>query len=493
MSESKTILLGAGKQPAYLYSGMINRHGLIAGATGTGKTVTLQVLAEQFSRLGTPVFVADIKGDLSGIATAGKPHPKISERAVKMGLDPIAFSANPVIFWDVYGEQGHPLRLTISELGPVVLARLLGLNELQEDILQIIFQIADDQGLLLLDLKDLDALLRHIDEDTNQYQSDYGRISRQSLGAIMRTVTAFKREGAEQLFGEPAITLDDLLIQSESGAGMIHVLAANRLYREGPQVYAALLLWLLSELFEQMPEVGDPENPKFVLFFDEAHLLFDNAPKALVDKIEQVVRLIRSKGVGVFFVTQNPLDLPETVLGQLGNRVQHALRAFTPRDQKAVRAAAQTFRSNADVDVETVITTMGVGEALVSTLDIKGMPTPVDQILLRPPVSRIGPLTAEERSAIMLRSRYKGRFDQPVDRESAFERLKTRREQAQQAAVSAAEAEQTQTETRQSAQKSVSGSRRQSPMQAFVTSAARAIGSQLGRQLLRSLLGSLKR
>lgn len=493
MSESKTVLLGAGQHLAYLNSGMINRHGLIAGATGTGKTVTLQVLAEQFSRLGAPVFVADIKGDLSGIAAAGKPHPKITERAVKMGLEPITFSANPVIFWDVYGEQGHPLRLTISELGPVVLARLLGLNELQEDILQIVFQIADDQGLLLLDLKDLDALLRHIDEDTNQYQSDYGRISRQSLGAIMRTVTAFKREGAEQLFGEPAISLDDLLIQSESGAGMIHVLAADRLYREGPQVYAALLLWLLSELFEQMPEVGDPETPKFVLFFDEAHLLFDDVPKPLVDKIEQVVRLIRSKGVGVYFVTQNPLDLPETVLGQLGNRIQHALRAFTPRDQKAVRAAAQTFRSNAAVDVETVITTMGVGEALVSTLDVKGMPTPVDQVLLRPPVSRIGPLTSEERSAIIQRSRYRGRFDQPIDRESAFEHLKARRDAAERAEVQAEQESERAAARQKTTERPEPRSRRQSPMEAFVTSAARAIGSQLGRQLLRSLLGSLKR
>lgn len=493
MKDSKTVLLGAGHQLSYLNSGMINRHGLIAGATGTGKTVTLQVLAEQFSRLGTPVFVADIKGDLSGIAAAGKPHPKITERAVKMGLEPVSFSTNPVIFWDVYGEQGHPLRLTISELGPVVLARLLGLNELQEDILQIVFQIADDQGLLLLDLKDLDALLRHIDEDTNQYQSDYGRISRLSLGAIMRTVTAFKREGAEQLFGEPAITLDDLLIQSESGAGMIHVLAADRLYREGPQVYAALLLWLLSELFEQMPEVGDPETPKFVLFFDEAHLLFDDVPKPLVDKIEQVVRLIRSKGVGVIFVTQNPLDLPETVLGQLGNRIQHALRAFTPRDQKAVRAAAQTFRTNAAVDVETVITSMGVGEALVSTLDAKGMPTPVDQVLLRPPVSRIGPLTSEERSAIIQRSRYRGRFDQPIDRESAFEHLKARRDAADRAEAQAEQENERAAARQQTTERPEPRSRRQSPMEAFVTSAARAIGSQLGRQLLRSLLGSLKR
>lgn len=490
MSEhAPSILLGAGTQPATIQTRMINRHGLIAGATGTGKTVTLQVLAEQFARLGTPVFVADIKGDLSGIAASGKPHPKISARAEKMGLEPMHFQANPVIFWDVHGEKGHPFRLTISEIGPVVLARLLGLNELQEDVLNMAFQIADDQGLLLLDFKDFEALLRHLDEAGDEYQSQYGRISSASLGAIMRAVTGFKREGAEQLFGEPAIALDDLLIQSDTGAGMIHVLAADRLYRESPKVYAALLLWLLSELFEQMPEVGDLDAPKFVLFFDEAHLLFDDAPKPLIDKIEQVVRLVRSKGVGVYFVTQNPLDLPETVLGQLGNRVQHALRAFTPRDQKAVRAAAQTFRSNEAVDVETVITQLGVGEALVSCLDAKGMPTPVEQVLMRPPMSRIGPLTDEERAAIMQRSRYRGRFDTPVDRDSAFEMLKKRTEEKhQQIQLSAQNAQE-----EKNAQSTARTSRRQTPMEAFISSTVRAIGSQIGRQLIRSLLGSLKR
>ncbi len=490
MSEhAPSILLGAGTQPATIQTRMINRHGLIAGATGTGKTVTLQVLAEQFARLGTPVFVADIKGDLSGIAASGKPHPKISARAEKMGLEPMHFQANPVIFWDVHGEKGHPFRLTISEIGPVVLARLLGLNELQEDVLNMAFQIADDQGLLLLDFKDFEALLRHLDEAGDEYQSQYGRISSASLGAIMRAVTGFKREGAEQLFGEPAIALDYLLIQSDTGAGMIHVLAADRLYRESPKVYAALLLWLLSELFEQMPEVGDLDAPKFVLFFDEAHLLFDDAPKPLIDKIEQVVRLVRSKGVGVYFVTQNPLDLPETVLGQLGNRVQHALRAFTPRDQKAVRAAAQTFRSNEAVDVETIITQLGVGEALVSCLDAKGMPTPVEQVLMRPPMSRIGPLTDEERAAIMQRSRYRGRFDTPVDRDSAFEMLKKRTEEKrQQIQLSAQNAQE-----EKNAQSTARTSRRQTPMEAFISSAVRAIGSQIGRQLIRSLLGSLKR
>ncbi|OZB37050.1 MAG: ATP-binding protein [Halothiobacillus sp. 14-56-357] len=490
MSEhAPSILLGAGTHPATIQTRMINRHGLIAGATGTGKTVTLQVLAEQFARLGTPVFVADIKGDLSGIAASGKPHPKISARAEKMGLEPMHFQANPVIFWDVHGEKGHPFRLTISEIGPVVLARLLGLNELQEDVLNMAFQIADDQGLLLLDFKDFEALLRHLDEAGDEYQSQYGRISSASLGAIMRAVTGFKREGAEQLFGEPAIALDDLLIESDTGAGMIHVLAADRLYRESPKVYAALLLWLLSELFEQMPEVGDLDAPKFVLFFDEAHLLFDDAPKPLIDKIEQVVRLVRSKGVGVYFVTQNPLDLPETVLGQLGNRVQHALRAFTPRDQKAVRAAAQTFRSNEAIDVETVITQLGVGEALISCLDAKGMPTPVEQVLMRPPMSRIGPLTDEERAAIMQRSRYRGRFDTPVDRDSAFEMLKKRTEEKrQQTQLSAQNAQE-----EKNAQSTARTSRRQTPLEAFISSTVRAIGSQIGRQLIRSLLGSLKR
>ncbi|WP_298217389.1 helicase HerA-like domain-containing protein [Halothiobacillus sp.] len=490
MSEQTTsILLGAGTQPATIQTRMINRHGLIAGATGTGKTVTLQVLAEQFARLGTPVFVADIKGDLSGIAASGKSHPKISARAEKMGLEPMHFQANPVIFWDVHGEKGHPFRLTISEIGPVVLARLLGLNELQEDVLNMAFQIADDQGLLLIDFKDFEALLRHLDEAGDEYQSQYGRISSASLGAIMRALTGFKREGAEQLFGEPAIALDDLLIESDTGAGMIHVLAADRLYRESPKVYAALLLWLLSELFEQMPEVGDLDVPKFVLFFDEAHLLFDDAPKPLIDKIEQVVRLVRSKGVGVYFVTQNPLDLPETVLGQLGNRVQHALRAFTPRDQKAVRAAAQTFRSNEAVDVETVITQLGVGEALVSCLDAKGMPTPVEQVLMRPPMSRIGPLTDEERAAIMQRSRYRGRFDTPVDRDSAFEMLKQRTEEIHRQTQLSAQ----HTQEDEKAQSTARTSRRQTPMEAFISSTVRAIGSQIGRQLIRSLLGSLKR
>ncbi|WP_407275239.1 helicase HerA-like domain-containing protein [Halothiobacillus sp. DCM-1] len=487
MNEPTEILLGLGEQPVTVFSKMLNRHGLIAGATGTGKTVTLQVMAEQFARLGTPVFVADIKGDLSGIAAAGSSHPKLTERAQKMGLDPLPFAANPVIFWDVYGEKGHPFRLTISEMGPIVLARLLGLNELQEHVLTIAFQIADDQGLLLLDFKDFEALLRHLDEAGDQYTADYGRIASATLGSIVRAVTAFKAQGAEQLFGEPAITLDDLLIQSDTGAGMIHVLAADRLYREGPKVYAALLLWLLSELFEKMPEVGDLPAPKFVLFFDEAHLLFNDTPKSLLDKIEQVVRLVRSKGVGVYFVTQNPLDLPETVLGQLGNRVQHALRAFTPRDQKAVRAAAQTFRSNGRVDVETVITELGVGEALVSCLDAKGMPKPVERTLLRPPLSRIGPLTDEERAAILQRSRYRGRFDAVIDRESAFEALKARQEQEAAAAQAQAVLNEEAPPPRASART------RQSPLEAFISSAARSIGSQIGRQLVRSLLGSLRR
>ncbi len=488
MSDTNELLLGMGAQPATVFPKMINRHGLIAGATGTGKTVTLQVMAEQFARLGTPVFVADIKGDLSGIAAAGTSNPKLSERAQKMGLEPLPFAANPVIFWDVYGEKGHPFRLTLSEMGPVVLARLLGLNELQEHVLTLAFQIADDQGLLLLDFKDFEALLRHLDEAGDRYQADYGRIASATLGSIIRSVTAFKAQGAEQLFGEPALTLDDLLIQSDTGAGMIHVLAADRLYREGPKVYTALLLWLLSELFEKMPEVGDLPAPKFVLFFDEAHLLFNDAPKPLIDKIEQVVRLVRSKGVGVYFVTQNPLDLPETVLGQLGNRVQHALRAFTPRDQKAVRAAAQTFRSNAAVDVEAAITELGVGEALISCLDIKGMPKPVERALLRPPLSRIGPLTDAERTAILQRSRYRGRFDTVIDRESAFEALKARQE----AEAASAQAKAV-LEDEAPARATPAARTRQSPLEAFISSAARSIGSQIGRQLVRSLLGSLKR
>ncbi|ALK10173.1 helicase HerA-like domain-containing protein [Blastochloris viridis] len=403
-----------------------NRHGLVAGATGTGKTVSLQVLAEGFSRAGTAVFAADVKGDLSGIAAPGEPKDFLVERARAVGLDggyqPDAF---PVAFWDVFGEQGHPIRATISELGPLLLSRLMDLNDTQEGVLNIAFKVADDDGLLLLDLKDLRALLSHIAERAGELTTEYGNVTKQTIGAIQRQLLVLENQGGARFFGEPALAIKDLIRQDRDGRGVINLLAADRLMNS-PRLYATLLLWLLSELFEELPEVGDPDRPKLVFFFDEAHLLFDDAPKALLDKIEQVVRLIRSKGVGVYFVTQNPLDVPETVLAQLGNRIQHALRAFTPREQKAVRTAAETFRPNPKLDTAQVITEMGKGEALVSALEGNGVPSVVQRTLIRPPAARIGPVSPEERAAIVARSALRGKYDAPIDAESAYEVLKQR-------------------------------------------------------------------
>ena len=374
-----------------------NRHGLIAGATGTGKTVTLQVLAESFSRAGVPVFVADIKGDLSGIAAPGKPHPKVDERVSKIGIEGFDFAAAPVLFWDIYGKQGHPIRTTISEMGPLLLSRLLQLNETQEGVLNIAFALADDEGMLLLDLKDLRAMLTFVSEQREAISATYGNVSTASVGAIQRRLLVLEQEGAEQFFGEPALDISDLMRTTHDGRGFINLLAADRLM-QNPRLYSTFLLWLLSELFEELPEVGDPDKPRLVFFFDEAHLLFDDAPKALIDQEEQEERLIRSKGVGVYFVTQNPQDVPPDVLGQLGNRVQHALRAFTPQDQKAVKIAASTFRPNPALDAQQAITELGVGEALVSTLDEKGVPGMVQRTLISPPRSRIGSLDAQERA-----------------------------------------------------------------------------------------------
>lgn len=403
-----------------------NRHGLIAGATGTGKTVTLQGLAESFSAGGVPVFVADVKGDLSGIAMAGSPTfkhaDKLESRAQELGMDDYAYCDNPAVFWDLYGEQGHPIRTTVSEMGPLLLARLMDLNETQEGVLTIAFHWADDQGLLLLDLDDLQAMLAHTAENAKDLSARYGNVTKASVGAIQRSLLQLRSQGGDRFFGEPALEIDDFLTVDEQGRGYVNVLAADKLMRN-PKLYATFLLWLLSELFETLPEVGDPEKPKLVFFFDEAHLLFDDAPKALEDKIEQVVRLIRSKGVGVFFVTQNPIDIPEDVAGQLGNRVQHALRAFTPRDQRAIRAAAETFRINPDLDVATAITELRVGEALVSTLMDDGAPSIVQRTLIKPPRSRLGPVTAEERAIIRSISPLEGKYDNLVDRESAEEVL----------------------------------------------------------------------
>ncbi len=483
---SKSLLVGKGEVPVSILSHMANRHGLVAGATGTGKTVTLQRLAEGFSRAGVPVFLADIKGDLAGISQAGGGNARVAERVADMGLeaeDGFAYAGSPVIFWDIAGEQGHPVRTTISDMGPLLLARLLDLNDTQEGVLNIVFRVADENGWLLLDLKDLRSLLAYVADNASALQSTYGNVSKASVGAIQRRLLTLEEQGAEQLFGEPALDLADLMQTDEQGRGFVNVLAADKLIHT-PALYATFLLWLLSELFEQLPEVGDPDKPKLVFFFDEAHLLFDDAPKILLDKVEQVVRLIRSKGVGVYFVTQNPTDVPDDVLGQLGNRVQHALRAFTPRDQKAVRVAAQTFRPNPDLDTEQVITELGVGEALASTLDEKGTPSVVQRIRVAPPGSRLGPITPAERAAVMAGSLVKGIYDQVVDRVSAYEILQQRAEQA--AADAAPSAPVTEPRARTS-----SAGGRQSPLEAFVSSAARSIGTQIGRSLMRGILGSL--
>jgi DNA helicase HerA-like ATPase len=466
-------------------SRMSNRHGLIAGATGTGKTVSLQVLAENFSRLGVPVFAADIKGDLSGLGNAGSPHLKIDERLKKIPLESYRQRPYPVVFWDIFGEQGHPIRSTISEMGPLLLSNLLGLNDTQSGILYSCFKIADDQGLLLLDLKDLRSMLIWMSNNASDLRKEYGNISSTSIGAIQRQLLVQEEQGAHYFFGEPAVKLADIMHVDFSGNGVISILDATKLMAQAPKVYASFLLWLLSELFEQLPEIGDPDKPMLVFFFDEAHLLFDNAPKILVDKIEQVVRLIRSKGVGVYFITQSPLDIPENILGQLGLKIQHALRAFTPRDRKMIRSVAQSFRPNPMFDTETVITELGIGEALVSVLDEKGRPLPVQHTMICPPESRIGPLSVEERRDRIDRSPLKGRYDHTVDRESAYEILKTRTREAevQQDRESRLKADQR--------AKTTGGRKRQSTGEAFVKSAARSIGNQVGRQIIRGIMGSL--
>ena len=405
--------------------GLANRHGLITGATGTGKTVTLQLLAERFSKLGVPVFAADVKGDLSGIAKAGQSSPKFDARLANLKLDKPAFGACTVTFWDVFGAKGHPLRATVSDMGPLLLSRMLNLNDTQEGVLNLVFKIADDNGLLLLDSKDLRAMLQYVADNASTFQTQYGNISSASVGAIQRGLLSIENQGADKFFGEPMLNLDDLLQTDDQGHGIVNVLVADQLMN-APKLYATFLLWLLSELFEKLPEVGDPDKPKLVFFFDEAHLLFTDAPKVLLDKIEQVVRLIRSKGVGVYFVTQNPLDVPDTVLGQLGNRVQHALRAFTPRDQAAVKSAATTMRPSPGLDIEAAITELGVGEALVSFLDEKGRPVPTSRAFVMPPGGQIGAITDDERKAIVAKSIVAGVYEKTLDRESAYEIIKAR-------------------------------------------------------------------
>ena len=421
---AEKIFIGKGEQPAWLTLGLANRHGLVTGATGTGKTVSLQVMVEGFARAGVPVFAADIKGDLSGVSEAGEAKDFILKRAGDMGL---AFQVDQfsTVFWDVFGEQGHPVRATVSEMGPLLLSRMMDLNDVQEGVLNIAFKVADEQGLLLLDMKDLRAILAFIAEHAPDLTTQYGNVSKQTVGTIQRQLLVLENQGGDKFFGEPALDLKDFMRTDRDGRGMVNILVADKLM-QSPRLYATFLLWMLSELFEQLPEVGDPLKPKLVFFFDEAHLLFNDAPKALMDKIEQVVRLVRSKGVGVYFVTQNPIDVPDKVLSQLGNRVQHALRAFTPRDQKAVTAAAQTFRPNPKLNTAQVIMELGKGEALVSFLEGNGIPAMVERVMIRPPTARIGPITPEERKTIIDKSPVKGKYDTAIDSESAYEVLQKR-------------------------------------------------------------------
>jgi len=496
MSNNNDLLIGGnGSQTVWMNASMANRHGMVAGATGTGKTVTLQILAENFSKIGVPVFLADVKGDVSGIGKEAKPHPKIGERIDTIGIENYQMQANPVVFWDLFGKKGHPIRTTVSEIGPLLLSNLLELNETQTGILYSCFKIADDQGLLILDLKDLRSMLIWMGDNRAELKSEYGNIATASIGAIQRGLLVLEEQGAEFLLGEPAIELADLMSHDFSGRGVVNILDASELIQSSPKLYSTFLLWLLSELFETLPEVGDADKPKFVMFFDEAHLLFDGAPKVLVKKIEQVVRLIRSKGVGIYFISQSPLDIPEEILGQLGLKIQHALRAFTPKDQKAVRIVADTFRENPSINTGDVITELGVGEALVSVLDEEGIPTQVEQVLIRPPESRIGPMNNKERTEQIGRSPYRGRYDKALDRESAYEMLAQRAEQnaAQEEAIEREEQarEAAEAKTKAAAKTRKRSSSRQSTTEAFAKSVARAVGSQLGRRMIRGVLGSL--
>ena len=490
----------------HLWLPLANRHGLIAGATGTGKTVTLQILAEGFSKAGVPVFAADVKGDLSGISQAGtvdhKLHDKLLQRAMKIGLGEYDYAAMTTVFWDLYGKQGHPVRATVSEMGPTLLARLMGLNDTQEGILTIAFELSDDKDMLLLDMKDLRALLNFISDNKKEISREYGNVTSQSVGAIQRQLLKLERAGADQFFAEPALELTDLMKTDENGHGVVNILAADELINS-PDLYSTFLLWLLSELFEELPEVGNPDKPKMVFFFDEAHLLFDDAPKALLDKIEHVARLIRSKGVGIYFVTQNPMDIPDSVLGQLGNRIQHALRAYTPKEQKALRAAASSFRENPDFDTAEVITDLGVGEALVSLLNMKGAPEIVRRTLIRPPVSRLGPAKPAERQAIIAASDLKDKYTEVIDRESAYEKLEARAVAHEEAAEKAAEKAEADAKKEAAAAK-----KKKAPTKRRSTRRKKSVGQSLGheakliarqivrsqgRRILRGLLGGLIR
>lgn len=477
MSATPGFLIGKGSKDAIVLPKFCNRHGLIAGATGTGKTVTLQALAESLSNIGVAVFLADVKGDLAGMSQVGGGNPKIEARATQLGLAPLAYQSNPTTFWDVFGEEGVQIRATVSEMGPLLLSQMLGLNDTQEGILNITFKVADDQGLLLLDLKDLREMLNWIGENADSIRNEYGNVSSASVGAVQRQLLVLEQQGAEQFFGETALDIRDLIRQAPDGKGIVNILAASKLM-QSPKLYSTFLLWMLSELFEVLPEAGDLDQPKMVFFFDEAHLLFTDAPAALLQKVEQVVRLIRSKGVGVFFITQHPLDIPDSVLSQLSNRFQHALRAFTPRDQKAVRTAAETFRQNPDFDTEEVITQLGIGEALVSVLAADGTPTVVDRVFIKPPLSRLGAITPDERNRVVQNTVLLPKYAQTIDRESAFEILRQRAQQIE-------EQQPEEPERRAPAR------RTDSLLEAMAKSAVRAASSQLGRQIVRGVLGSL--
>lgn len=489
MQEIPQLLIGKGAKQVFLNPRYANRHGLIAGATGTGKTISLQVMTERFSDIGVPVFLVDVKGDLSGLNKTAGPHKKITERIEKIGITDYQAHGMPTVFWDLFGELGHPIRATVSDMGPLLLARLLKLNDTQEGILNIAFKLADDQGLLLVDLKDLSSVLKHLGEERKNLQVEYGNISPASLGAIQRRLLVLKQQGAEHFFGETALDLRDLIRTDFNGKGQVNILSASKLINT-PDLYATFLLWLLSELFEELPEVGDMDKPRFVMFFDEAHLLFADAPKVLLEKIDRVVKLIRSKGVGIYFVTQNPLDIPDGILSQLGNRIQHALRAYTPKERKAVRIAAQTFRTNPDLDTETVISELGVGEALVSVLMEGGVPSMVERTLICPPSSQIGPISDDDLQKCIKTSPVAGRYEETLDRESAYEVLKARAEKAALEAEKAAKkaAEEAEKEKQNKPKKR---SNRQSAGEAFLKSIARTLGSGLGRQIVRGILGSI--
>ena len=489
------VFLGKSENPEYLNLKYANRHGLIAGATGTGKTVTLQIVAEGLSKAGVPVFVADVKGDLAGLSQPVEMKDFLEKRAATIGLAPYEPSEFPVCFWDLFGKQGHPVRATVTEMGPLLLSRLLDLNDTQEGVLTLAFRLADDEKLALLDLKDLRALLVEVAERAKELSAEYGHVSRASVGAIQRRLLALEEQGADLFFGEPALDLNDFLRTTDDGAGIINILAADKLMQT-PKLYATFLLWLLAELFEELPEIGDPEKPKLVFFFDEAHLLFDDTPKALLEKVEQVVRLIRSKGVGVFFVSQNPLDVPDSVSSQLGNRVQHALRAFTPREQRVVRAAAETFRPNPDFKTVDVITELGIGEALVSTLISKGAPGVVQRTLIRPPASRMGAITAKERKHVLRYSDMADKYDETVDRESAYEILAERAErraEEEEKARDREERDKQKSRSRTSKSRTRSPRRRRSNRQSVGEAAMKTAARTLARELVRSALGILKR